>query len=101
MRHIVRGYKYAVQNFDCVVDEQEIQFIHKEKDENGALMTVRDGTTNEELLLVLIDRLKYLNEKLPSRQTSLAITKLEEALMWLANRTEERRDRGVEGTSKP
>jgi len=36
-----------------------------------------------------------------NRQTSLAITKLEEATFWLRDRTEEREARGVEGTSAP
>ena len=50
---------------------------------------------------MLIDRMRGLNEKIPCRQNSLAITKLEEARMWLLNRTLERRTRGVEGTMKP
>jgi hypothetical protein len=36
-----------------------------------------------------------------NRQTSLAITKLEEAAFWLRDRTEERERRGVEGTNQP
>jgi hypothetical protein len=36
-----------------------------------------------------------------TRETSLAITKLEEALHWLAARTADRVRRGVEGTSQP
>lgn len=43
------------------------------------------GTTNEEVLRVLIHRLKFLNDqwmdgKFKSRENSIAITKLEEAL---------------------
>lgn len=61
-----------------------------------------DGVTNEEVLRVLIHRLNYLNkEKLSCRENSLAITKLEEALMWLEKRTESRKKRGVEGTFNP
>ena len=65
-----------------------------------------DGVTNEEVLSVLIHRLQYLNEtwqggKFRCRENSLAITKLEEALMWLNKRTLNRLIRGVEGTHKP
>jgi hypothetical protein len=38
-----------------------------------------------------------LNGKFPCRENSIAITKLEEALMWLNKRTADRVKRGVEG----
>ena len=64
-----------------------------------------DGVTNEEVLKVLIHRIRYLNEtwqdgKFKCRENSIAITKLEEALMWLERRTTNRIERGVEGTHK-
>lgn len=55
------------------------------------------GTTVEEMLRVSIERLNYLNQKFPCRQNSIAITKLEEGLRWLNDRTQERINRGVEG----
>lgn len=100
MKVVKEGYTYEVSNFDNKESSQTIQFIQKETPPNaelGTLVTVKDGTTNEEVLEVVIHRLKTLNKKIPSRQTSLAITKLEEALMWLENRTKERKNRGVEG----
>ena len=56
-----------------------------------------NGPTNEALLAILIHRTKFLNGKFPCRENSLAITKMEEALMWLEKRTAERQARGVEG----
>lgn len=61
------------------------------------LVTVNDGTTNEEVLAVLIDRLNYLNGIFPCRENAIVITKLEESLMWLNKRTADRKNRGVEG----
>ena len=63
------------------------------------------GTTNEEVLKVPIHRLTFLNEtwmdgKFRCRENSLAITKLEEALMWLEKRTADRVKRGVEATQE-
>lgn len=47
---------------------------------------------------------RYLEENnvgdLASRETSTAITKLDEALMWLNKRAEDRQLRGVQGTYK-
>ena len=62
-----------------------------------------DGVTNEELLRVLLHRINYLNDtwqggKFRCRENSLAITKIEEALMWLELRTANRVARNVEGT---
>ena len=98
MQVIVPGHLYLLKNFEDDTT-QPLQFIHKEPHpENPTnLMTVQNGTTNEELLAVLINRMKGLNDKFPCRQNALAITKLEEALFWLNNRTEERKARNVEG----
>lgn len=60
-----------------------------------------NGTTNEEVIEVLIHRLRWLNQKLPCRENSLALTKLEEALHWLGARGRNRAAQGVTGTSAP
>jgi len=41
-----------------------------------------------------------LNKQYPCRENAMAITKLDEALMWLDKRTKERSNRGVEGENK-
>ena len=56
-----------------------------------------NGTTLEEMLQVSIERLQDLNSRFACRENSIAITKMEEALMWLNKRTENREERGVEG----
>jgi hypothetical protein len=48
----------------------------------------------------LIQHLKNLNSVLPSRETSLAITKLEECNMWLLERKRAREAAGVLGSYK-
>ena len=59
-----------------------------------------DGTTVEDLIAVAIAKLSMYNKEVPSRETSLAITKLEEALLWLHYRTVDRTQRGIEGTKE-
>lgn len=56
-----------------------------------------NGTTLEEMLRISIEHLSQLNDKFPCRENSLAITKMQEARMWLNERTRDRRERGVEG----
>ena len=64
--------------------------------ENGV-----NGCHNEDLIAIVLDRLQCLNQgDFKCRENSIAITKLEEAMMWLNRRTLDRRSRGVEGTSQ-
>ena len=51
----------------------------------------------EEMLKVSIERLQDLNSRFGCRENSVAITKMQEALMWLEERTKDRIKRGVEG----
>lgn len=99
MKNLTPGHRYVAQNFENPAHGQTIQFIEKRPntDTPTKLDTINDGTTNEELLLVLIDRLQYLNGKFPCRENALVITKLEESLMWLNKRTSDRLARNVEG----
>ena len=98
MKVLTKGHKYELSNFESKEESQVIQFIEKAKDiEVDELLTINDGTTNEEVLEMLIDRMKYLFDKFPSKETACAITRCEEALMWLEKRTQDRIKRGVEG----
>jgi autotransporter adhesin len=97
MKIIKEGHQYELANMEA--GTQTISFIEKQAGENNQLTTVSDGTTNEEVLAVLIDRLNYLQAKAPCRENALVITKLEEASLWLGKRTADRIARGVEGTS--
>jgi hypothetical protein len=65
----------------------------KEYNENGCRI--------DDVLIWVKDTLKHFNMVLPSRETSLCITKIEEALHWLEHRTKDRTNRGVEGYTKP
>jgi hypothetical protein len=101
MKVLKPGHSYELANFEQDIPElnQRLHFIDKAPcdDESGKLVTVRDGTTNEEVLEMLIDRLKFLQGAFPCRENAIVITKLEESLMWLNKRTADRAARGVEG----
>jgi hypothetical protein len=77
----------------------EIRFVRGSKlgDED---VEKRNGTLHEHLLAMMIHDLKFKSKLVPSRETSLAITKLEEGLMWLRQRQIDRLKREVEGTYK-
>lgn len=57
-----------------------------------------NGVCNEDLIAMVICRLEHFNKsEFSSRDNAMAITKLEEALLWLRKRTIGREKRGVEG----
>ena len=102
-------YTGKVRVYDCasIYDEPDINSRIKGKacsgkvkimwKENVKWYYVNDGTTNEEVLEMLIDRMKYLQAKFPCKENACVITKLEESLMWLEKRTNDRKKRNVEG----
>jgi hypothetical protein len=60
-----------------------------------------NGITGEALIAIEIDRLRgFQKGPFACRENAIALTHLEEALMWLQRRTVERIKRGVEGTNQ-
>lgn len=100
-RVITEGHVYELENFENkTASGQILKFIEKQPKNGGSLgelETVMDGTTNEEVLKALIHRCGCLAAKFPSRETAIAITNMEQALMWLEKRTRDRLARNVEG----
>ena len=91
------GYSYELLNW-MAPGTQMLNFIKKEKDEaTSELKMVQPGTTNETVILVLINRLEALDKMMPSSFNKLAIAHLQDALGQLNLRTAERVNRGVEG----
>jgi hypothetical protein len=105
MTILTEGHKYLLRSFEGSGPAQELQFIEKvpAAEDSTVLVTVNDGTTNEEVLAVLINRMQYLQSKLKffCRENAIVITKLEESLMWLNKRTADRKTRNVEGKQLP
>ena len=84
-------------------------FIYVRNDKNSISFTIQDGPVKENgvngcqvdsLIEAAMLMIKGLNENYPCRENSLAITKLQEALFWLAERKKDREMRGVEGHNK-
>lgn len=57
-----------------------------------------NGCSNESILAVVVDRLKgFQAGPYSCRENALALTKIQEAIMWLHQRTRDRAARSVEG----
>lgn len=77
------------------IDLQKISLQHGPIKENG-----HNGIFMEHLIAICIDTLgKFQTSKYNCRENAIAKTKLEEAMMWLNKRTQNRVKRGVEGTN--
>lgn len=64
----------------------------------GAVGTEHNGCTEQALLAILIDRMRYFQHgPFSCLENAVALTKLEEALHWLHHRTADRLRREVEG----
>lgn len=89
---------HSYQVFTSHIPNAVLQVVNFQK---GPIKEVGvNGVMNEDLIAMVIDRLQSFQESdYKCRENAVAITKLEEALMWLRKRTQDREDRGVEGTN--
>ena len=63
------------------------------------LSTSTHGVLDSDLLEIVLDRLKEFNKgEFATRENAIAITHIEEALLWMNKRVEDRAERGVLGT---
>jgi hypothetical protein len=60
-----------------------------------------NGCQIDDLIKFARKTIEVFNKKFPCRENSLAITKLQEAELWLMQRRLDREEREVEGKSKP
>lgn len=80
-----------------VINENLLCSIHFQEGPIGECGV--NGVCNEDLINMVIERLEcFQNTEFKCRENAIAITKLEEALLWLRKRTMAREQRGVEGT---
>jgi len=113
------GHVYQLKNFEKVYNGlgqvgdtkdldstyQTISFIHKEPVKKEGIIEdtmelVSNGTTNEIVIEMLIDRISYLDKRIPSEFNKQAIVGLNNVLDSLKARTQERIDRNIEGQFK-
>ena len=95
-----KGQGNANHLYEVVLAENCNQVVCEVNFQNGPIKEAGvNGVMNEDLIAIVIDRMRgFQSGDYSCRDNALALTKLEEALMWLRHRTDEREARGVEGT---
>ena len=89
----------APHNFEVMSMTEERKLAEVHFQEGPIKECGVNGVCNEDLIAMVITRLEHFQKsEFACRDNAVAITKLEEALMWLRKRTMAREKRGVEGT---
>lgn len=103
--HIVdekgNGNAYHIYHINQIGDTNnlvgEIQFQDGARNMSNSI----SGVTNEDLLEIARHRLQCFQQgEYATRENAIALTHVEEALLWLNKRTEDRAERNVLGTDK-
>jgi hypothetical protein len=90
----------ACHTYRVSVDEETCVYSQVLEFQNGPIQEVGvNGISVEALLAIVEDRLiGFQSGQFSCRENAVALTKVQEALMWLGKRTRDRLARGVEGT---
>lgn len=99
------GATYDIPTYKVIdgqmVDGDGMQLKFCKGDKSNASIFRQEGVFTETLIQVAKQYLEAVNKgELATRETSSAITKLDEALMWLDKRRQDRELRGVAETYK-
>lgn len=89
MRVIEPGHVYAMANVDGD-GEQRIQFVRRRGERAELLRTFTAGVLSQELLRVLIDRVRYLNDEDPCDEDVQILHKLRDCLRLFESRAARR-----------
>lgn len=89
MRIIDPGHLYAVVNVDGP-GEQQIQFVRRRDHRGGLVSPYTPGILSQELLRVLIDRVRYLNDEDPCTEDVQIIHALRDCLRLFESRAARR-----------
>lgn len=100
---IVPGATYKVPTYkvddDGIIDGSGIEIIFCKGNKQDPSVLRQEGVFTETLLQTAKQYLEFVNVgEMSTRETSTAITKIDEALMWLNKRAEDRKLREVQGT---
>lgn len=103
MKIIEPGHYYILDNFESTEGVvQSLRFVQKVPVRtDGTVLKIKStGTTNKDVITVMIDRMEYLQEKMPCEENLGVIDHLKSVMALLDQRTRDRKLRGVEGTNE-
>jgi hypothetical protein len=102
---VIEGAIYKVPTFkvtnEGIEDGIGIEIVFCKGNKEDESLLRQEGLFSETLIQTVKQYLESVNVgQMATRETSMAITKLDEALMWINKRAEDRKLREVQGTYK-
>ena len=102
---IIDGATYSVPTYkvtnDGIEDGSGIDIVFCKGNKEDESILRQEGVFTETLIQTAKQYLESVNVgEMATRETSMVITKLDEALMWINKRAEDRKLRGVQATYK-
>lgn len=102
---VIEGASYKVPTYlitnEGIQDGEGIQIIFCKGNKEDDSILRQEGIFTETLIQTAKQYLESVNiGEMATRETSMVITKLDEALMWINKRSEDRKLREVQGTYK-
>lgn len=103
IKTVISGATYKVPTYkvtnDGIEDGAGIEIVFCKGNKEDETVLRQEGIFTETLIQTAKEYLESVNVgALENRETSMVITKLDEALMWIAKRAEDRKLRGVQAT---
>jgi hypothetical protein len=104
--HVYKISPPELDSFDATTDPKRASRLMRAccdiRFQNGPIQEVGvNGISNEALLAIVEDRLfGFQSSQFACRENAIALTRIQEAMMWLQKRTRDRTARGVEGTNQ-
>lgn len=103
IEEIIKGATYKVPTFKVtdngIEDGDGIDIVFCKGNKENASALRQEGVFTETLIQTAKQYLESVNVgEMATRETSMVITKLDEALMWINKRAEDRKLRGVQAT---
>ena len=91
------GHGYIVDNYDSNFNSEQIIYFMKRIGENypGNFGPGHPGTNCQELIRVIIDRVKYLDNQIPSWHNKEVLKDLRHALLMFEDRAADRRSQKI------
>lgn len=103
IEELIAGAAYNVPTYkvgsEGIEDGHGIQIVFCKGNKEDETSLRQEGVFTETLVQVAKQYLESVNVgQMATRETSMVITKLDEALMWIAKRSEDRKLRGAQAT---
>ena len=98
----IAPHKFLILDKSSVKDREDVRptLLGSVDFQNGEIESVGvNGVMDENLIAILIRRLEgFQSSPYSCKENAMALTKLQEAMLWMKKRTSDREIRGVEGT---